>query len=184
MYFVFTVRSQNRMVNHFHLDILDIPQEYESVHTSRLQNLKPCNLGSETRKSKIYQQLFVIQHQGTSSEREGSIQARFFPTKHLPVKIVEWGRQHGKIHNMFETTVFPKIQDSYKDTPKFINTQKQQGNTSVTDRDMRQMEINTFVGSVTTGVKNLTDLLEESSQDDIKNGILPMKRWDTGLHEK
>jgi len=163
---------------------MSLTQEYEPVHTSRRQNLKPCNLDSETRKSKIYQQLFAIQHQGTSSEREGSIQACFFPTKHLSVKIVEWGRQHGKMHNMLETTAFPKLQDTYKDTPKLINAHKQQGSTPATDRDTRQMEIKTFVGSDTTGVKNLTDSLEASPQDDIKNGILPMKNWDTGLHER
>jgi hypothetical protein len=59
-----------------------------------------------------------------------------------------------------------------------INTQKQQGSTPSTDRNMKQMEIGTFVGPATKAFQKLIDLPEASTQDDIIDDILTQMHRD------
>ena len=65
-----------------------------------------------------------------------------------------------------------------------INAQKQQGSTPSTDRNMKQMEIGTFVGPATKAFQKLIDLLEASTQDDIIDDILAQMHRDKYLHER
>jgi hypothetical protein len=64
-----------------------------------------------------------------------------------------------------------------------ITGQQQQGSASATDRNITQMEIKTLMGSSKISVKDLADLLEVASQDDITD-ILSKDIRGTGLNER
>jgi hypothetical protein len=64
-----------------------------------------------------------------------------------------------------------------------ITGQKQQGSISATDRKMTQIEIDAPVGSAKIWMKDLVDLLEASSQDDIID-IRAKDIQDTVLNER